>query len=249
MFSPAQVLPVVAAAGELLLCSGAEVSRVEDTLVRIAQAYGVAETEVYATPTGLFVTLGAEHLTTVRRIQGRTIALDRVSAVNALSRELVAQPVEPEVALKRIAAIAQQTGPVPTWTDPIFAALAAAACTMLVGGALSDFAPAVLANFIVQWVQRRVVLLHLPDAIADFSAGFAAVLCALAATAWLGAQFLPVIAGGIMVLVPGIAFTTAVRDAMAGDLTSSTTKALEATLKAASLAAGVASGLFVTGRF
>ena len=40
-----------------------------------------------------------------------------------------------------------------------------------------------------------------------------------------------------------------VRDAMAGDLTSSTTKALEATLKAASLAAGVASGLFVTGRF
>lgn len=249
MFSPAQVLPVVAAAGELLLCSGAEVSRVEDTLVRIAQAYGVAETEVYATPTGLFVTLGAEHLTTVRRIQGRTIALDRVSAINALSRELVSQPVDPEVALKRISAIAHQTGPVPTWTDPIFAALAAAACTMLVGGAVSDFAPAVLANFIVQWVQRRVVGFHLPDAIADFSAGFAAVFCAIAATTWLGAQFLPVIAGGIMVLVPGIAFTTAVRDAMSGDLTSATTKALEAALKAASLAAGVASGLYVTGRF
>jgi uncharacterized membrane protein YjjP (DUF1212 family) len=247
--SPARALPVVAAAGELLLCSGAEVARVEDTLMRIAQAYGITAAEIYATPTGLFVTLGAEHLTTVRRIVGRTIALDRVSAVNALSRELAASPLDPDVALARIAAIAKQPGPVPAWADPIFAALSAAAATMLMGGVLSDFGPALLANAIVQWVQRTVVSLQLPDAIADFSAGFAAALCALAATTWLGAQFLPLISGGIMILVPGIAFTTAVRDAMAGDLNSATAKGLEAGLKVASLATGVASGLFVTGRF
>lgn len=221
----------------------------EDTLIRIAHAYGITEAEVYATPTGLLITLGAEHLTAIKRIQGRTIALDRVSAINALSRELVERPLEPEVALQRIEAISQQPGPVPRWADPIFAALSAASCTMLVGGALSDFGPALLANAIVQWVQRTVVGFRLPDAIADFTAGFAAVFCALAATAWLGAEFLPVIAGGIMVLVPGIAFTTAVRDGMAGDLTSSTAKFLEASLKAAALASGVASGLYVTGRF
>lgn len=251
MSSPAQILPVMAAAGELLLCSGAEVARVEDTLVRLAQAYGIVDAEIYATPTGLFITLGAEHLTTVRRIQARTIALDRVSAVNALSREMVERPLPADQALRRIQAIAVQPAPLPLaeWLDPVFSALAAAACTMLVGGTLSDFGPALLANILVQGVQRRVVGWGLPDAIADFAAGFTAVFCALAATVWLGAKFLPVIAGGIMVLVPGIAFTTAVRDAMSGDLTSATGRFMEALMKAAALASGVASALYVTGRF
>lgn len=249
MPTPAQVLPVVVAAGEVLLRAGAEVARVEDTLTRLASAYGVSDTEIYATPTGLFITLGSDrHLTALKRVQGRTIALDRVSAINALSREVAANPMDPTEALRRIQAIAVQPPPVPSWTEPLFSALAAAACTMLVGGTPSDFGPAVIANGIVQFAHRASVGLGLPDALADFVAGCTAVFCALAAAGWMGANFTPVVAGGIMVLVPGIAFTTAVRDAMAGDLTSASARSLEALMKAAALASGVASGLFMVGR-
>lgn len=156
--------------------------------------------------------------------------------------------MEPEEALRRLKAIEGQPAPVPPWADPIFSALAAAACTMLVGGSLSDFGPAFLANAMVQAVLRGVARLRLPDAIGDFAAGFTSVFCALAATRWLGAAFTPVIAGGIMVLVPGIAFTTSVRDAMGGDLTSAGARGLEAAMKAAALASGVASALWATGR-
>jgi uncharacterized membrane protein YjjP (DUF1212 family) len=250
MAEPAQVLSVVAAAGEVLLRSGAEVSRVEDTLARLALAYGIEEAEIYATPTGIFITLGAEHhLSAVRRVNNRTFCLDRVSAINALSREVTASPIPPAEALERIRAIAAQPPPVPGWTEPFFSALAAAACTMLVGGTLSDFLPALVANVVVQWVQRSAVThLRLPDAIGDYAAGATAVLCALAAAAWLGADFTPVVAGGIMVLVPGIAFTISVRDAMAGDLSSASARGLEAVMKAAALASGVASALFISGR-
>jgi uncharacterized membrane protein YjjP (DUF1212 family) len=250
VIEPTQVLSVVAAAGEVLLRSGAEVARVEDTLVRLASAYGIAGAEIYATPTGIFITLGAEHhLSAVRRVENRTFCLDRVSAINHLSREVAANPIPPARALERIQAIAVQPPPFPSWTEPFFSALAAAACTMLVGGTLSDFLPALAANVAVQWVQRSsVASLRLPDAIGDFMAGATAVLCALAAAAWLGANFTPVVAGGIMVLVPGIAFTTSVRDAMAGDLSSAAARGLEAVMKAAALASGVASALYVTGR-
>ncbi|HWI63638.1 MAG TPA: threonine/serine exporter family protein [Symbiobacteriaceae bacterium] len=249
MTSPAQVLSVVAAAGELLLRSGAEVARVEDTVARIAQAYGHPDVEIYATPTGIFITLGSDrHMTAIRRIEGRTFALDRVSAVNALSRELAAEPVDPSEALRRIQAIGTQLPPVPVWATPGTSALAAAACTMLVGGSLSDFFPALVANAVVQGVQKVLGGFRLPDAIGDFASGFASVLCALAATRWLGADFKPVIAGGIMILLPGIAFTTAVRDAMAGDLTSAGARGLEAIMKTAALATGVAAALYTTGR-
>ena len=224
-------------------------ARVEDTLSRLARAYGITDAEIFATPTGIFVTLGADgYLTAIRRVQMRALALDRVSAVNALSRELAAAPREPEEVLQRLEAIAQQPAPVPRWAEPLVSAVGAASCTMLVGGALSDLGPALLANVVVQGVLRGLARFRFPDAIGDFMAGFTAVFCALAATAWLGAHFTPVIAGGIMVLVPGIAFTSSVRDAMAGDLTSAGARGLEALMKAAALASGVASALWATGR-
>jgi uncharacterized membrane protein YjjP (DUF1212 family) len=243
-----QVLRVAAAAGALLLRCGADVARVEDTVGRIARAYGVGEAEIYATPTGLFISLVEDqHTTVVKRVVNRTMALDRVSAINALSRELAAKPIEPAEALKRIKAIEEQEAPLPRWLDVPASGLAAAACTMLVGGTLPDLLPAFLANLVVQGGQRLTRWLRLPDALSDLIAGANAVACAMALHGWLGVRVGPVVAGGIMVLVPGIAFTAAVRDAMAGDLISAGARGLEAFMKAAALASGVAAALWLFG--
>lgn len=241
-----EVLRVAAAAGALLLRCGADVARVEDTVARIARAYGMGEAEIYATPTGLFISLD-HHTTVVKRVVERTMALDRVSAVNALSRDLAARPVPPGEALQRIRAIEAQPNPLPRWLDVPASGLAAAACTMLVGGTLYDLVPAFLANLVVQGGQRFTRSLRLPDALSDLIAGFNAVACAMLLQAWIGVQVGPVVAGGIMVLVPGIAFTAAVRDAMAGDLVSAGARGLEAFLKAAALASGVGAALYLFG--
>ncbi len=239
---------MVAEAGGLLLRCGADVARVEDTITRIARAYGIEEVETYATPTGFFISLGAfPRVTMVKRVTGRTMALDRVSAVNALSRQLAQQPLEPAEALKRILAIETQPPPFPGWLDVPMSGLAAAACTMLVGGTLRELIPAFAANLLVQGTQRFTRWIGLPEAIADFLAGTVAVASAILLKAWVGSSVAAVVAGGIMVLVPGTAFTAAVRDAMAGDLVSSGARGLEATMKAAALASGVATALYLTG--
>ena len=44
-------------AGEIMLASGAEVYRVEDTITRICKACRIDHVEIFATPTGIFVSL------------------------------------------------------------------------------------------------------------------------------------------------------------------------------------------------
>jgi uncharacterized membrane protein YjjP (DUF1212 family) len=245
---PHEVLRVAASAGELLLRCGADVARVEDTVARIARAYGISDVEIYATPTGLFISLGGDtHVTVVKRVARRIVALDRVSAVNGLSRQIASRHLEPGEALARIRAIEVQPGPVPTWTEPLFRAVSAAACTMLVGGVPREFGAALLANIVVQGVGRLTRTFRLPEALGEYLAGAVAVGCALLLNRWVGARMAPVVAGGIMVLLPGTAFTAAIRDAMAGDLVSSGARALEAAMQAAALASGVATALYMVG--
>jgi uncharacterized membrane protein YjjP (DUF1212 family) len=71
-------------------------------------------------------------------------------------------------------------------------------------------------------------------------AGVAAVVPGLIAANW--AVFHPgtIIVGGIMVLVPGMAMTSAIRDGLAGDVVSAVSRMLEALLTAVAVAAGVA---------
>lgn len=246
-YEHAAALQVAAEAGVVLMQSGADVARVEDTVARILRAYGAEQPDIYATPTGIFISLSDEETTIVRRVRQRTIALDRISAINELSRSLCAQLQEPGEALRRIREIAQQPSPLPGWLDVPASGLAAAACTMLVGGTLPGVLPAFVANLVVQAGERVCRWLGLPDAVSDFIAGANAVFGATLLDRWFGVPVGPVVAGGIMILVPGLAFTNALRDAIAGDLVSATARGLEAFVKVAALAGGVGAALFVVG--
>ncbi len=84
--------------GELLLTSGAEVMRVEDTLTRLCMVYGFCAGgrfyhHVQHRADGAH-TGGARLIT--RRIRARDTDLGRVERVNALSRRLCAGPLPPE---------------------------------------------------------------------------------------------------------------------------------------------------------
>jgi uncharacterized membrane protein YjjP (DUF1212 family) len=245
----ADVLALVLSVGHALITSGAEVTRVEDTIARIAHAYQIYDVEVFATPTGLFVSLGNRPpVTGVKRVRNRAPALDRVGAINALSRRIAADPQDPNQYLAEVEAILKAPPPLPGWLTPPLWAFSAATSTMLVGGTLSDFLPAFLANLIAQEILKMIAFLRLPEAVGDFTAGFMAVLFATLFHRLTGAHVEAVVAGGIMILVPGTAFTTTVRDAIAGDLGSASARAAEVLLKVVSLAAGVGAALALLDR-
>ena len=75
------LVDMAALAGEIMLVSGAEIYRVEDTIIRILRYSGAAETEVVVMATGIFITLASaegEPLSVVRRVRKRATNMNRV---------------------------------------------------------------------------------------------------------------------------------------------------------------------------
>ena len=66
------LVDMAAQAGEIMLVSGAEIYRVEDTVARILRASGASGAEVVVMATGIFITLTSgegEPLSVVRRVR------------------------------------------------------------------------------------------------------------------------------------------------------------------------------------
>ena len=55
-----EALDVAALAGDILLASGAEIFRVEETIFRIARAYGVESSDAFVLSSGIFLTAGSD---------------------------------------------------------------------------------------------------------------------------------------------------------------------------------------------
>lgn len=233
--------------GFLLLTHGAEIHRVEDTICRIAVAYGM-QADVFAIPASLVVTItdqDGKTFTKTRRVYYRDINLDRVDALNALARRICADPPNEQEITRALAVIALR----PAYTLPqqlLAAALSSGAFAVLFGGGLPEAVIATAAGMLVRWVGAIMEKLGGGLLLNNIIGG---AVCALAAAVAL--QFLPalntavVTTSTLMLLVPGLAMTNSMRDLIAGDLVTGVMKGTEATVIAAGIAIGVMCSLAV----
>ncbi|MBQ9924647.1 MAG: threonine/serine exporter family protein, partial [Clostridia bacterium] len=91
-----QIISCILDVGELLLKNGAEVMRVEDTITRLCDAYGFSSSDVLTITSSILLTAVAPNgdiITQTRRIKSRSTDLSLVGRVNALSREIAANPM------------------------------------------------------------------------------------------------------------------------------------------------------------
>ena len=88
-----ELLHVATFAGKIILESGGETYRVEETIWRICKIYGIEEAESFVTPTGIMVSIIDQGRTysLIRRISKRTIDLNKVDKVNYLSRNIISK--------------------------------------------------------------------------------------------------------------------------------------------------------------
>ena len=87
-----ELMDIVLKAGEILLRSGAEIYRVEDTINRIFKAYN-AECDCFVLLTGIFITAkseGDEAVSLIKRINGISFDLHRIELANSFSRHFQA---------------------------------------------------------------------------------------------------------------------------------------------------------------
>ena len=241
--------------GELMLRSGAETHRVEDTMTRILATAGFSVYSAFVLPTGVMLTLSEPKVCSIS-ITKRTLDggknMSRVCEANEISRDFCSARIDLDEAEKRLAVILKEVL-YPMWLKIIGTMFACAGMAVAFGGGMLDFGAGLVCGFFLALVNYFLRSLIGKDIIADTLCALTVTIAAIA-IAFIFQSYLPrigtlltsaVISGCIMPLVPGVAITHAIRDMLCGDYLSAASRAIEASLAAASIAIGVGVGIFL----
>ena len=235
-----KLLNISTLAGKIMLESGAETYRVEETIVRIGLSFGVDDAESFVTPTGIITSLTKDSttVTLVRRITSRGVYLNKIDLINNLSRQVQAQSMTIDELNTELINISQSDRYSAALT--LFSSCAAAGCfALMFGGNIKDFFAAFIIGACIKIVSTICQKLDINSFfINSLGGGLCAILAIILMKLNICANLDKTIIGSIMLLVPGLTITNAIRDTIAGDLLSGITKAAEAFLVAISIAVG-----------
>ncbi len=245
-----QILSCILDMGELLLVSGAEVMRVEDTMQRLCTAYGFVRADVFTITSSIVLTVYTENgrvFTQTRRIVVRDTDLERVANVNALSRKLCSAPVDAESFRAQLDEI-RRGRTYPRWVQMACYGGISAGFSLFFGGTLQDAAAALLSGFVMFGVLQFCRLLKLNSILQSILAsGLTALAVVLLVFAGIGQHADKITIGNIMLLIPGLAFTNSLRDLINGDTISGILGISEAIVKSVAIAIGFAAVLTQVG--
>ena len=228
-------------------------SRVEDTIYRILKSYGASRVEVFTILSFISLTavFDAEQVYTENRrvsIVAYSNDFARLEQLNALSREICQTTPSLDELTERLAAI--DLPPRKKQFRELYAMvgylLSGAAFALFFGGNPLDALGAgvcCLAVWFLNWVFRRSALQRLFHAfLISFIAG---ALCYLVILLGLGEHPGQLMMAVIMVLIPGIAMTNAMREMLISDTISGILRLVESLLIASAVAFGFALAMFV----
>ena len=246
----AEVVRLAMDVGEQLLISGGEVSRVEDTISRILNAYGADRVDVFAI-TSMMVTTAiwpdGSVITQSRRISSSQKNMRRLQALNSLSRRICSEHISVEVANEEFEKILATSGnrKLLIWIGSILAVIS---YTAFFGGTWQDVLIAPLIASVIYLSQLASERLGGNRILSNVLSCFVASTVAFLAVSWgLKGSVESIMAGGIMVLIPGISMTSAVENLMLGDTLSGLLGVLEAAMTALALAGGYAMAVLLVG--
>lgn len=230
----------VTKAGMILLESGAETYRVEDTMRRICFSYGADTCDAYATPTMLLISFSNEGKLyhNIKRTSVKTVDLNKIERVNTLSRKVDKENMSLEDFMHELKLIDAEMV-YDDWMKILAATIAVFGFAWFYGGTLKD---AICAMLVGTFLKMIVICIDKIEFTQFFKNLFGGALVTLIS---IGAYRLglcdsldTIIISVIMLLVPGLAFTNAIRDTVNGDLVSGLARMIEAIFVAIGIALG-----------
>lgn len=236
-----ELMSIALKAGEIMLTSGAEIYRVEETIVRICNSYRL-QCESFVLPTGIFISIENEDgsvNTSFRRIKRRKVDLNCIDMVNSLSRGL--QQVQPtcETVMKNLVKI-DETRQFVFPVRMVANALGSFSFTLLFRGSIYDGIAALLIGSVTYLLREIPSRRGFSQLLENFFAGIVAGFLSIAAVGFFSAlSEYKIITGSILLYLPGVSITNGIKDALYGDLVASISRLGEAVLLVAVLAAGV----------
>lgn len=229
--------------GYELSISGAETFRIEDSMARITASYGI-KAEVFSIPNYLIVSMLTEDghpITRMRRIGYHGNNLDAVEKLNALSRRICSEHPSPETAMQWLE---QVRNAIPYYGLPVYILghfLGALGFSLLFGCGATDMVMSGLCGVLGGLLNRFMDKMKVnPFFETIFSAFSMALLAYGLNTHGLVQNVNSVVIGALMILVPGLLFTNAMRDIIYGDTNSGITRFVQVLLISMGMALGTA---------
>lgn len=233
----------------VMLESGAEIHRVEDTLTRICRAYGAEEVQAFSIPSLVAATITMSdgyHKTEICRITSISNRYDVLENLNALSRRICADPIpldQLEVEVEK-ALIPDRR---PKWLLLLCGIVAAAGFALFFGGDWRDALAALPVGALITLLDMtKPAKLH-ALAFTVLVSVAAGLLCILTSAVGLACHIDKVMIGGIMLLIPGLSFGTSIRELLCGDIIAGSLRMIQALLTAICIAAGFAVAIVIGG--
>ncbi len=235
--------------GEGLLKCGAEIQRVEDTVQRICRAYGAEHIEIFAITAMITASLrmpDGEYSSQMRRVYGSVNDFRQLEDYNALSREICKETPDFTTVQKRIQEV-KRTARKKKWLEIVGGVIAASGFSVFFGGNVFDAVASGVIGLIIMLLSATLFSRISIFARTLFNSFLAGLLAEAAESAYGAFHASNIMIATIMLLIPGIAFSNALRDLFSGDTFAGSARLVQAVLLALTIAAGFSLAIVLFG--
>jgi len=235
------LMELVSRIGCGIAMGGAETYRVEESVNRILSAYGV-DSRVYSVPNSLIITIvipGQPPMTQLCRMERKGNDLDAVEQYSNLGRRICAQKPDLETAMQWLQETEQKRKHYKLPVVLLGYILVAWGFCIFFGGSVLDSVCAAVCGLLLGVAEHFMGKLKSNVFFQKIAAAFLIAVLAygISALGWIPNVDASVI-GTLMLLVPGLLFTNAMRDMIYGDTNSGVNRVVEALLIAVAVALG-----------
>lgn len=244
------LLTVIMNLGKEMLMCGAEVNRVEDTIWRLCTAYGLGNAEIFSITSLILVTVRDQNGSSFaqsRRVLGYVFNFYRLEELNALSRTVCTTRPSAEEFQVMLDEIIKHSHFSKLLRLLGFILTSGGFC-MLFKGSFADALCAAGISVFIFLLERVFTTLSmngmLYNLISSFSAG---VMAFYLSSLNIGVHLDKIMIGDIMLLIPGLMLTNAIKDMMNGDTMAGFLRFCEALLTALAIALGFWFAMVATG--
>ena len=242
MATTKEVLSLAVEIADVMLRNGGEIYRIEDTVIHILKAYEVESFDVYVLSNGIFASANEDKedaCSMIRHVPLGSVNLSKIAYLNQLTRDLCTHKCTIVEAWERV----KEAKTLPNYSNKIqnfFCGLGSACYTFIFGGGIIDFGFSFLIGLLEQMVLNYMSAHKISRFLRNvFASAFVSTCSILVLQTGLPVLQNKIIIGAIMPLVPGITFTTSIRDFHNGDYLSGTIHLIDALLTALCIAVGI----------
>ncbi len=233
--------------GSALLAGGRSVHEVEDELRAVAAALGSSDSQVAATPTGLFVALGPDQSAGFQQVGG-SLRLDQLDAISRIPPALVSQSLEPREALDRLETVLEAPARFPSWAQAAGLLPVGAGIALILQPAPPNVLAATAGAAVVAGLAALAGHWRLLQSLLPVVAAFVvATLVLLAADADLLDGPLRTMLPALAVLLPGALLVTGMSELAAGAMVAGASRLIFGTVQLLLFALGVLAASRVVG--